>query len=175
MNVNRIMDELSSGKEPIPLELGNVNAKRDWSYSPDFMDGVWRMLNQDIYNSDLSSVRNDMMEIYGDKYTQWLSRKLSDYVLSSGETHTIKEFVEKSFECRGITSAEWIGEGLEELFVTNGLVLVKIDKKYYRPAEVDVLLGDSSRVRKELGWKPKTTFDELVKIMVKNDKTYLRK
>ena len=134
------------------------------------MDGVWRMLNQDIYNEDLSLVRNDMIGIYGNKYTQWLSRKLSDYVLSSGETHTIKEFVEKAFACRGITAAEWIGEGLEELLVVNGLVLVKINKNYYRPAEVDVLLGDSSRVRRELGWKPKTTFDELVNIMVKNDR-----
>jgi len=169
LNVNRIVKELASGKTPTPLDLGNVNAKRDWSYSPDFMDGVWRMLNQDIYNVDLAVVRTDMMEIYGDKYTQWLSRKLSDYVLASGETHTIKEFVEKSFRCLGLTGS-WVGEGLNELFVSNGMTLVYIDQKHYRPAEVEILLGDSSKVRKELGWKPNTSFDELVEIMVKNDK-----
>jgi len=169
-NVCRIMKEHQSGVlQPVPLELGNIYAKRDWSYSPDFMDGVWRMLNQDVYNEDLAVVRSDMMEIYGDKYTQWLSRKLSDYVLSSGETHTIKEFVERAFDCFGVVG-EWVGEGINEIYVWRGIVLVKINSKFYRPAEVDLLLGDSKRVRKELGWAPKISFDHLVKIMIDNDK-----
>lgn len=173
MNVSRIMKELASGQVPEPLDLGNVNAKRDWSYSPDFMDGVWRMLNQDVFNKDLASVREDMMEIYGKKYTQWLSRKLSDYVLASGETHTIKEFVEKSFSCFGL-KGEWVGEGLKEVYVSQGMILVNIDPKHYRPAEVEILLGDSTKVRTELGWQPKTSFDDLVKIMVKKDRNNLR-
>jgi len=169
-NVVRIANEVKHGiPNPTVVELGNINAKRDWSYAPDFMDGIWRMLNQDKYNEDLALVRNDMMEIYKTKYTKWLSQKISDYVLASGETHTIREFVEKSFSHFNI-KGEWVGEGINEhLIINKHTTLVRICSKFYRPAEVDILLGDSSRARKELGWKPKTSFDELVKIMVDSD------
>ena len=124
-----------------PIRLGNLNAKRDWSDSEDFVDGVWLMLNQ---------------------------KEPKDYVLSSGETHSIREFVEAAFKTLEI-HGEWIGEGLDEKYALDGRVLVEVDHSYYRPAEVSLLLGDSSPIREELGWKPKISFDELVKKMVQYD------
>lgn len=141
-NVARIWNELYRGEKHTPMELGNVNAKRDWSYAPDFVEGVWRMMNQE---------------------------KPKDYILASGENHSIKEFVEESFNVAGI-KGHWAGEGVNEIFFEREYgTLVKINPKFYRPAEVDTLIGDSSLARKELGWKPKTSFKELVKIMTLND------
>jgi len=141
-----------NNKQPFkPIELGNLDAKRDWSDSEDFVDGVWKMLNQE---------------------------KPKDYILSSNETHSIKEFVEKAFKAAGIEGV-WHGKAENEEFsLPNYLieendilssVLVKINPKFYRPAEVDLLLGDSTPARNELGWKPKISFDELVSRMVKFD------
>jgi len=128
-----------------PMELGNLDAKRDWSDSEDFVEGVWLMMNQD---------------------------SPKDYILSSGETHSIREFVEKAFAFAGI-SGEWKGEGLEEEFGVNlkgdWITLLKINKDFFRPAEVDLLLGDSTPIKKDLGWKPKNSFSNLVKKMVQHD------
>jgi GDPmannose 4,6-dehydratase len=121
-----------------PIELGNLDAKRDWSDSRDFVEGVWLMLNQDAPK---------------------------DYILASGETHSIREFVEKAFAVAGINGS-WHGQGLDEVFVTGQQTLVRINPDFYRPAEVDLLLGDSTPIREELGWKPKISFDELVRSMV---------
>jgi GDPmannose 4,6-dehydratase len=152
-NVARIKKEiqfyLESGRQSriTPLELGNLDAKRDWSDSEDFMEGVWLMLNQDLNNT-------------------------KDYILSSGETHSIREFVEKAFgyaEIHGV----WSGDGLEEKFLLNvkgeQVTLLKINKDFFRPAEVDLLLGDSKPIMKELGWKPKNSFCDLVKKMIQHD------
>ena len=131
-----------------PLELGNLDAKRDWSDSEDFVEGVWLMLNQDTPK---------------------------DYILSSNETHSIREFIELAFDAAGFydTDTEWRGEGLEEEYVCNignrWVTLVKINPKFFRPAEVDLLLGDSNPIREELGWSPKVSFDKLVHKMVKFD------
>jgi len=128
-----------------PIELGNLDAKRDWSDSEDFVEGVWLMLNQ---------------------------RAPKDYVLASGETHSIREFVEKAFFYADL-KGEWVGEGVEEEYIhfsgkdTN--VLVKVNPDFYRPAEVELLLGESTPIREELGWKPKNSFDMLVKKMVSYD------
>ena len=124
-----------------PIELGNLDAKRDWSDSRDFVEGVWLMLNQDTPK---------------------------DYILASGETHSIREFIEKAFAVAGINGS-WYGKGLDEVFVTGQQTLVRINPDFYRPAEVDLLLGDSTPIREELGWKPKISFDELVESMVKHD------
>jgi len=125
------------------LELGNLNARRDWSDAEDFIDGVWRMLNQ---------------------------QEPREYVLSSNETHTIREFVELAFEAAGI-HGEWKGSGINEIFQQKetGRVLMVINEKFYRPAEVELLLGDSTKARQELGWKPKTSFKNLVDKMVSSD------
>lgn len=124
------------------LKLGNLYSKRDWGYAKDYVYGMWLMLQQ--ANPD-------------------------DYVLSTNETHSIKEFVELAGKECGI-DITWIGEGLNEKGVTNtGIIVVEIDSKYYRPAEVDVLLGDSTKARIELGWEPKVKFPELVKIMMDYD------
>ena len=131
-----------------PIELGNLEAKRDWSDSEDFVEGVWLMLNQDTPK---------------------------DYILSSNETHSIREFIELAFDAAGFydTDTEWRGEGLEEEYVCNignrWVTLVKINPKFFRPAEVDLLLGDSNPIREELGWSPKVSFDNLVHKMVKFD------
>jgi GDPmannose 4,6-dehydratase len=149
--VARIYHAIQNNQPFDAIELGNVDAKRDWSHTEDFVEGVWKMLNQE---------------------------KPKDYVLSSGETHSIREFVEKAFDAANIQGA-WHGSGVNEEFsVTNAMadmvdlkssVLVKINPKYYRPAEVELLLGDSSLARKELNWEPKISFDELVERMVKYD------
>ena len=141
-----------------PIELGNLEAKRDWSDAEDFVDAVWKMMNQS---------------------------KPVDYVISSGETHSIKEFVETAFEAVGIQGG-WIGSGLNEKYISlnamppsvgittsehiiDNVTMVKINPQFFRPAEVDVLVGDSTKARVELKWAPKVGFKELVKKMVMND------
>ena len=149
--VSRIKKAILEGKSFEPIELGNVKTKRDWSDAEDFVDGIWKMLNQESPN---------------------------EYVLSSNETHTIAEFVWYAFKAAGIEGA-WHGQAESAEFSISTKdaikyepvvsVLVKINPKFYRPAEVDLLLGDSSKARKELGWKPETSFEQLVDKMVKND------
>jgi GDPmannose 4,6-dehydratase len=149
--VARIKKAILEGKSFVPIELGNVKAKRDWSDAEDFVDGIWKMLNQKDPN---------------------------EYVLSSNETHTIAEFVWYAFKSAGIEGA-WHGQSESSEFSISTKdaikydpvvsVLVKINPKFYRPAEVDLLLGDSTKARKELGWKPETSFEQLVDKMVKND------
>jgi GDPmannose 4,6-dehydratase len=144
-----------------PIELGNVNAKRDWSDSEDFVECVWMMLNQEKYRVDFDS-----------------NMEIQEYVLSSNETHTIKEFVELAFKTAGIEGV-WHGEGLNEEFsVTTqsanelnvpSSVLVKINPNFYRPAEVELLLGNSNGFRKDFDWKPKSDFYSLIKKMVASD------
>jgi len=124
------------------FELGNLNAKRDWGFAGDFVEAMWLMVQQE---------------------------KPEDYVIATGETHTIKEFVEEAFKAVGIESLTWEGEGLNEVGKYNGKVVVKVNKKFFRPAEVDCLLGNPEKAKKELGWEPKITFKELVKMMVEND------
>lgn len=142
-NVARIKKAIENNQSFTPLELGNLDAKRDWSDAEDFVEGIWLMLNQD---------------------------KPKDYVLSSNETHTIREFVELAFLAAGI-HGYWEGSGLEEAYIDSQTknTLVSINPQFYRPAEVDLLLGDSTRAREELGWKPKTSFKELVDKMVFHD------
>ena len=125
------------------LELGSLDAKRDWGHAKDYVNAMWLMLQQDTP---------------------------SDYVIATGETHKVREFVELAFECAGI-SIEWHGEGLNEVAMENttGKVVLKINPKYYRPAEVELLLGDPSKADKALGWVRETSFAELVQRMVAND------
>ena len=135
-----------NNESPQPIYLGNVDAKRDWSDSEDFVKAVWLMLQKE---------------------------KPQDYLLASGEAHTVREFVEIAYRHAGFENAEWRGEGLDESFgyekTGNWMPLVKISKDFYRPAEVNILLGDSSKTRLDLDWQPKVTFKELVAKMVKWD------
>lgn len=108
------------------LYMGNLDAKRDWGYAPDYVEAMWMMLQQD---------------------------KPDDYVIATGETHSVKEFLSEAF---GLVGLDW-------------KKYVEIDPKYFRPSEVDVLLGDASKANKNLGWKPRTTFKELVRIMLEAD------
>jgi GDPmannose 4,6-dehydratase len=142
-NVARIKNAIDKQESFSLLELGNLDALRDWSDAEDFVDGVWKMLNQ---------------------------KEPKEYVLSSNETHSIREFVELAFEAAGIKGT-WFGDGLQEEFRQNetGRVLLVINSKFHRPAEVELLLGDSTKARNELGWTPKTSFKDLVKKMVAND------
>jgi len=157
-NVARIFNSIQNNKIFEPLELGNIDAKRDWSDAEDFIEGVWIMLNQDKYNKNYDGIPKE-------------------YVLASNETHTIREFVEKAFKVIGITG-RWIytGDGRteDEGFYRerqdgNFELLVKINPKFYRPAEVDLLLGNSKRIEEELGWKPRSSFNDLVQKMVEED------
>jgi GDPmannose 4,6-dehydratase len=149
-NVARIYNAIKNNQDFKSLELGNIDAKRDWSDAEDFIEGVWMMLNQDKYNSNYSG---------GPK----------EYIFSSNETHTIKEFAEKAFNCAGI-NGEWIGEKEHEVYLSKDKkILIQINSKFYRPAEVELLLGDSNKARQELNWKPKISFDKLIEKMVNWD------
>ena len=125
------------------LSLGNLNAKRDWGYAGDYVEVMWRILQRD---------------------------KPDDYVLATGETHTVREFVEAAFAEVGI-EIEWRGSGVDEkgFDAKTGRLLVDVDPKFFRPAEVDLLLGNPAKAERELGWKRKVSFRELVKIMIDAD------
>jgi GDPmannose 4,6-dehydratase len=125
------------------LYLGNLNSKRDWGFAGDYVEAMWMILQQ---------------------------QQAEDFVIATGETHEVREFVERAFAETGIT-IEWRGSGVEEQGVdtATGKVLVGIDSRYFRPTEVDLLLGDPSKARQKLGWQPKVGFAELVKMMVASD------
>ena len=121
------------------LYLGNLNAKRDWGHAKDYVEAMWLMLQQD---------------------------QPKDYVIATGEQYSVREFVERCAPKFGV-DIEWQGEGLDEVGIdtTTGKTIIRVDPKYFRPAEVESLLGDSTLAREELGWKPKYTFDKLVEEM----------
>ncbi len=125
------------------IYIGNLDAKRDWGYAPEYVEAMWLMLQQELPD---------------------------DFVIATNETHTIRELCEKSFKHIGIDLA-WKGQGLEEKGVDRktNKVLVEVDPKYFRPAEVDLLIGDYTKAREKLGWQPKTDFAGLVKIMMDYD------
>jgi GDPmannose 4,6-dehydratase len=125
------------------LYLGNLEAKRDWGYAKDYVEAMWLMLQQ---------------------------KKPEDYVIATGETHSVREFVEKCAKFFDF-DLEWKGKGLNEKGIDKktGKTIIEIDEKYFRPAEVDLLLGDPSKAKKKLGWKPKTDLNELVEIMCRHD------
>jgi len=164
LGVARIAEAIKEGKEFEPLELGNIMALRDWSDAEDCVDSVWRMLNQDVYSNNYT-VKELNYRLGG------IEKFIKEYVVASGEHHSIMEFVEKAFEVAGI-GGKWIVDRTDLLkteFQSPTHTLVKINVAFYRPAEVDTLLGDSSLIRKELGWSPKTNFHRLVEKMVKAD------
>ena len=174
-NVARIYNEYKNDHFK-PLELGNMDSMRDWSDAEDFVEGVWMMLNQELYNDLVKNSLNKYKAmvtapIKQEQETAWLSKKIQEYVLSSSETYKIRQFVEEAFNFAGFAKdqCKWEGEGLEEKYVHEDKVLVKINPEFYRPAEVDILCGDSSKARDELGWQPKTNFLSLVEKMVRND------
>ncbi|MEQ9265258.1 MAG: GDP-mannose 4,6-dehydratase [Balneolaceae bacterium] len=136
------VSRIANGKQK-NLKLGNLDAKRDWGYAPEFVEAMWLMLQQDVPD---------------------------DYVVATGEMHTVREFVECAFNYIGV-DIEWRGEGVEEVGYNKKTneELILIDPYYYRPAEVELLIGDPSRAKNELGWEPKTTFQELVNIMMESD------
>ena len=134
--------KIMAGKQE-KLSLGNLDAKRDWGFAGDYVEGMWRMLQQD---------------------------KADDYVLATNETHTVREFVELAFKEVGV-DIEWKGTGVDEkgYCKKTGKLLVDVNPQYFRPAEVELLWGDSTKAEQELGWKRKVSFPELVKMMVKSD------
>ncbi len=122
------------------IELGNLDAYRDWGYAPEYMEAAWLMLQQ---------------------------KEPSDYVIATGKTHSVREFTEKAFQMVGIT-LKWEGSGLSEkgIDTKTDKICVIVNKNYFRPNEVDYLYGDSAKAKKILGWEAKTTFEELIKIMI---------
>ncbi len=149
----RILRAIELGQAFEPIRLGNLDAKRDWSHSEDFVRGVWLMMNQSIPQP-------------------------KEYILASGETHSVREFLNKAFKVAKI-EGYWAGTGVNEAFYLADYILdtinvksskiVQVDPKFFRPAEVEILLGDPSLAKKELGWQPKVSFDKLVERMVLND------
>ena len=129
--------------------LGNLDAVRDWGHARDYVEGMWMIVQQD---------------------------EPDDYVLATGERHSVREFVEKAFACVG-RSLEWQGSGKDEkgIEARSGQVLIEVDARYFRPTEVDLLVGDPSKARKRLGWRHKTSFDAMVKEMVAADLAAVRR
>jgi GDPmannose 4,6-dehydratase len=191
--VAQIKHALEKGGKFQPLELGNLEARRDWSHAEDFVQGIWRMLNQEIYNLNLKTQlekfrvksNDDRVEKFREGNIDYLvSRSIKNYVLASGEMHSIREFCELSFKEAGIEGI-WrnIGKGPfkpeDEVYLRNTNVaivdsndkdiLVKINPKFYRPSDVEELCGNAQPIKEELNWKPKISFRELVKRMVTKD------
>ena len=137
------LDKISKGEQTL-LTLGNLNAKRDWGHAKDYVEAMWLMLQQD---------------------------KAEDYVIALDEQHSVREFVEMAAPYFGF-NIEWFGEGEDEIGIDKKTkkTIVRVDSKYFRPSEVDTLLGDSTKARTELGWTPKISFKDLVEDMCKNGK-----
>jgi GDPmannose 4,6-dehydratase len=140
--VSNTVARIKLGKQEY-MELGNMDSKRDWGYAGDYVEGMWRMLQQD---------------------------EPDDFVLASGETHTVREFTELAFKEIGV-DIEWKGKGVKEIGVdrASGKTLVKVNPDFFRPAEVDILLGNPTKAQKVLGWERKVDFPGLVKLMVEYD------
>lgn len=140
--ITQAVSRIKKGKQEC-LYLGNIDSKRDWGYAKDYIEGMWKMLQQN---------------------------KPDDYLLSTGKQYSVRQFVEKAFKYIGI-EIEWEGKGINEIGFDKKTkkIYIKISKKYYRPCEVETLLGDPKETEKKIGWKPKTNIDELVKIMMEND------
>lgn len=138
--ISNTVARIKLGKQNV-LELGNLDSKRDWGHAKNYVEAMFLMLQQD---------------------------KPKDYVIATGETHSVREFVEESFKVVGMP-IKWEGKGLDEVGSYKDKIVIKINPKFYRPAEVEFLLGDYSKAKKELGWEPKIKFIELVKLMVEND------
>jgi GDPmannose 4,6-dehydratase len=133
--ITRAVAAIKLGRQQ-KLFLGNLDAKRDWAHARDYVEGMWRIVQQP---------------------------EPDDYVLATGEAHSVREFVEKAFAQIDI-QIEWMGAGVDEKGVdaASGRVLVEIDRRYFRPTEVDTLIGDASKARSKLGWHHKVSFNELV-------------
>lgn len=125
------------------LKIGNLESSRDWGYAPEYVKAMYLMLQQP---------------------------SPADYVIATGETHTVREFIESAFKTVGI-KVVWSGQGVSEFGKdeSTGKIVIRVDPQFFRPAEADYLIGDYTKARKELGWSPKTSFEELVKIMVERD------
>lgn len=139
---------IAKGSDEV-LYMGNIDSRRDWGYAPDYVKMMWLMLQQE---------------------------KPDDYVIATGEMHTVREFIEKAFATIGKTVA-WRGKGVKEegLDQATGRVLVRIDPRYFRPAEVEQLLGNPAKAKRQLGWEPEVKFDRLVPLMVRGDIRLLEK
>ncbi|MEM9748464.1 MAG: GDP-mannose 4,6-dehydratase, partial [Actinomycetota bacterium] len=140
--ITTILSEISVGLSDV-LKLGNLDAKRDWGYAKDYVEMMWLMLQQD---------------------------KPEDFVIATGKMYTVREFVEKAAKHIDMELV-WKGEGVEEkgYDAKTGKLVVEVDPRYFRPAEVDLLIGDATRARTELGWTPRVGFAELVTSMVDAD------
>jgi len=146
--ITRAVAAIELGRQD-KLYLGNLNACRDWGHAEDYVRGMWMMLQQPAPE---------------------------DYVLATGEAHSVREFVDRSFSCIG-REIEWSGEGIDEKGICRktGRVLVEVHPEYFRPLEVDYLLGDASKARARLGWEPKISFDTMVEKMVAEDLAQARR
>ncbi|MDB0053289.1 GDP-mannose 4,6-dehydratase [Alphaproteobacteria bacterium] len=140
--ITKAVARIYQGRQKV-LKLGNLDAKRDWGHAKDFVYAQWLMLQQD---------------------------SPADYVIATGETHTVREFAELAFKEVGV-NIKWLGQGVNEKGVDTktGIILIEVDERYFRPAEVELLLGDPSKAEKELNWKRKVSFQELVSGMVQYD------
>ena len=140
--ITRAVAAIELGLQHI-LYLGNLDAERDWGHARDYTEGMWMIMQQE---------------------------EPDDYVLATGEKHSVREFAEKAFAHVG-RRIEWRGSGVDEKGIDagSGQLLIAIDPRYFRPTEVDILLGDPSKARQRLGWRHKTSFDDLVKEMVDAD------
>ena len=146
--ITKTLAEIRNGKRILPLELGNLDAKRDWGHAKDYVEAMWLMLQQE---------------------------EPEDFVIATGQQHTVREFVDAAFDYMGY-SIEWVGEGLKEVAKDYGTgeVLVKINPEFYRPSEVDSLVGDCTKAKETLGWKHNYSFTQLVEEMCKYDLEHTR-
>jgi GDPmannose 4,6-dehydratase len=140
--ITSTLSNIKKGSKEV-LNVGNIYAKRDWGFAGDYVEAMWLMLQQ---------------------------KKADDYVIATGNTYLVKDFIELTLEYLKF-NYKWVGKGMDQKVINkdNNNVLVKINKNYFRPAEVDLLIGNSNKAKKKLKWKPKTSINKLVKLMVDHD------
>ena len=179
--IAKIIKSIENKEAFEPLKLYNLDEKRDWSAAEDFCDGIWRMLNQDIFNKDLKhdlNITENMFNTYKDfSIWEYFVGNIKDYVLASGEVRTIRDLCNIVLKAANI-EGDWIMEGVNEKFIiANYLldtcyieqpVIIEIDAKLFSPIEDKILLIDTP-IREELGWEPKIKFEDLIKQMFDND------
>lgn len=184
MGVARIRKAIEASLPFKPIELGNLDAKRDWSDSEDFCDGIWRMMNQENYCQSMSvnwpervtaHIQGEKRDLTDEERSlkiphQKIVPHIKNYVLSSGEMHSIREFVELAFREIGV-EGYWTGQSCDEKYKlkNSDTNLILVNPNFYRPNEVQILQGDSTPIREDLGWAPKISFSELVSRMVRRD------
>lgn len=178
-NLGKIFRAIRNKEKIEPIVLGCLESRRDWMYALDTVDGVWRMLNQEEYNPELAEKLKSQTFNSEEERRKWLSRNVKEYIFATGVMHSVRDFINTAFAAANIPIVDVNPQRWEpsndlnghqiNYTLTDGTPVVTVSRKFYRPADVFELCGDSTPARTELGWEPKVNFKQLVSKMVEHD------